>query len=1584
MMGAPGGSIANATGSMSNSLSSMFSPGADNVGPSIPIMDPFAGKLHSRFEVPDTMGTINMGDIVVFFMISDGESFYTSEILPPVEWNWAIKRINYGTWVFPQYAVQPTPETAPPRFVESYQFNDTTTLERFSIGQHMSVEYMKTARGQDNQRYNLKQIALTIQESTNLRIIRAILDCKRRVAERREIYGHYTPSDLEEEFRNEVSRAFRIQKEEHGFLTMWEEILREMKRVGGTADSVIITTRANTLVLARKEYTDYMKAGPAGPATVRDPNRSVLPANFKVYYSNTYPERYGSSTGPWQQLMQLGTYNQSRELSVIRSRSEDYFKSYDSKVRSVWIFDVDANKFIEVELGDMIKNCMIWDSNGHLKVPGTGRTFSGGAPIRDFLTMDERSMWSSEHWQKNDFEGHDLSESSFGGVGGVGYSKFAGSKSSGSTGSAMDRVNATRSKSRLVSALKRDDGVRAIGLIGHLDEAHFGVQDMQDSGSMILHRIADMTGRSAAELVSAIQEGLSLSGDMARRPIDYDWLDYVIRNAILAMYRSMSVLSDKSTNNAQVTTPHLNDCYIDQGAAGPKDVWKKIQEYCLRDAHNISDQQQQKLRILKNVFEHNLCLPLPVLSDANDKFNDRAFPNLTGYHSYAGFCEMGKLYKSGSQIPRLQTRYNMKELEVAAKFVDAIEIFAQGLETILPECALFASERDGSISQNNLRGSSSSNRARLIAEKVFNMGGLNIWVNLQKHHLFIIDNGTADKWNTSIAEPIIGDGTTGIANVNDFVSAGNAELGEWYQSINRNAMGSYFGDLLEKVPTVIDIFLKQYATGKQWAALASKFDIDAANITAIANAPENLLNMVLCWVQPIFYKPILNGPSSGLMLTAGTNGHHAIATAGTLAALHRGVGSTAYQLSAENHIMADNCILLSGPLRLAIYEAALKAVTLGHKHLGDKDPQKFLQLLLDINTIMAPSDKTRLPGLSAAVHGNQYPAHILPSYTANVNFLNKMITKWHLPATVNMVTGVGMTNFAAIIKEIYKEYFGDIPKLKNYLSQLNVSLDNAALEETKYETELTTISNGTALARNTIRFPILHNLRGKKEKDFTISSDFRGDAMSAENFLKSIVFPHLSNVLGVKLQRAEFGGDYDDVRIGAKSGKQKQKASKLLSMFDTQKAKEDENQAYGYSKEVSSFFKTSLVFSAEQIQELGMSNFGSNLPGANAHFDLRPTNPGDYAKYVSVGKIRTLVNLIEQFNSRDDIYSENFMQRPHWRAIPLLHADKKIKHTFFGAPMGTGFRYAGGCGLPVGDFLNKSFTNTAYQLDRSKCSAAVKMLTLLYMSSAFSLVTMLALVAGNVRVPMNIALARPHRNVVSESCAILSTGKEKLGCLVVACRDYVTGQSVLTKEWNGHASYWCAPMIYHPENVYVQHNVMMVGYGTGHGVRFYNRKDNYGPGQFCGKHTPNANWPSLFCFAVPFTEIIDREYINTPGKIPHLADSTQSTQIRASEDMRREQHYSTCERYNEIWNFNTTTDSGLMRIMGSNGTLPAYNTQCYQDTAFYWDPYKKKVAYVALGTGHLGKNVGPGFKEIMQGKVVSIKDFEYEKQYMVV
>ena len=175
---------------------------------------------------------------------------------------------------------------------------------------------------------------------------------------------------------------------------------------------------------------------------------------------------------------------------------------------------------------------------------------------------------------------------------------------------------------------------------------------------------------------------------------------------------------------------------------------------------------------------------------------------------------------------------------------------------------------------------------------------------------------------------------------------------------------------------------------------------------------------------------------------------------------------------------------------------------------------------------------------------------------------------------------------------------------------------------------------------------------------------------------------------------------------------------------------------------------------------------------------------------------------------------------------------------------------------------------------------------------------------------------------------------------------------------------------------------MVSDYWSGLGTTFYKNARTYNPITINpSKEFGTEIVPSLFSFAVPYGELpAKNKFIATPGKIPHLTSGTRSNAIKVSQALRDERHYSTSDRYNRIWKFDTAEDYGVrsyLNFTGSSGQQGIYNTMCYKGTCFYYNVNSKEVNYVTIGEGHLKANVGVGMNAVLQGRVVKTPVFNY-------
>jgi len=436
-------------------------------------------------------------------------------------------------------------------------------------------------------------------------------------------------------------------------------------------------------------------------------------------------------------------------------------------------------------------------------------------------------------------------------------------------------------------------------------------------------------------------------------------------------------------------------------------------------------------------------------------------------------------------------------------------------------------------------------------------------------------------------------------------------------------------------------------------------------------------------------------------------------------------------------------------------------------------------------------------------------------------------------------------------------------------------------------------------------------------------------------------------------------------------------------------------------KDKSSFYRTSLTFSVEQVEEL-LAISTQDKQWENI-FDIRVSDPSNFRHYLSKHHFEAMKEAIKNANKSFEPESipryQNIRQLPDsleehdnlnsaqspliskgW-SIPLLSQEKRGTRVFLGSkPEGKTMEdrqhNANDFGINIRD-VTDNMRDLVYKITQ-ECGRGIQMLAAIaYLVSPFKYNTLNSFLKNNIKLPLSFAIVRPHMNYITESGAYLAPGLQTLGFTSVAGLDYDAGSNVMNKEWNAHLTLWFAPVVMHPENCYIQDNLAILDFGTGGGTKYYT-PEMYNS-DMPGYRTFRENYPSVMVLPLPKNEILCDEIISVTGRIPQYS----SKAIRHDNNS-YDTSYSTSARANHTWNWNQAETDGFESTLGSNGIAPKKNVICARGSAWYWNPYKGSggsLGFWCPNRGHMGPEEGPGCKRIRQGEIRKWPRFEYHKLY---
>lgn len=1519
--------------------------------------DPFAGRPVGRFEVPDTAQVVDLGDMVHFVAQTDTqEPFWTQTVLPLVDYGWATRVFSFGKWVFPQMNLRPSAETGPPRFLESYQMKAVTQMEHFNIGQHMSKEYAMTERGKLNQILNLKQMAISVQEGMNLRIQSELLNCNRRTRQFLEETGNYQPVDIKEGIQKEITRFCMLQKEDFGIEALTTELNEEVSRNGGIANTWIMTKRINFYTLTKDHRTIYNVGGPDAVSTLRDPNRSLMTGSTPIIYSKTYPERFGAELGPWHKDVQIGGYAWAGEIPNLNSGDYDetYLKAYTTKCLSVWIYDQEKDSIVEMKATEMLYYCNLFEKDGSIKVlPPTSNDPNYFTDVREDFGIYDVSTTLRPNYHPH--------------LGKINPASLEGNPSN--TGRNANRAPGNGKKGHRGTLPNK----APLKHIGHMDQKYFTATDYCSAGYQLMLRLSASMGVSVDDITAQYNAGMSLYKELCQRKVSLDVLNTTLKDVVIKNF-----LLEHETKVKKLDRYTVSDAFADYNKLKQVQVIPGLTTLVGPHAGASGDAQTR-------------ASPFNNFNDAKAVF-DRAIKRPVS--------ELKEVVKDFKELPEIKA-YVGGNLESNEAHKSALDAFAAYSAVVN-----YLTEVDDAV----------ENKAKEVFAYKDAKTGDKIWED-------IVGSCTSEEYMNGLRElkdPVgrtmlpVPDGSGKISLAGYASFDGLKEMARLYNTREENGIKSYNLDQLRTANHFVNLIKKFSQSLFQILPECELFtdesieSVHSRDKSKEAVVAEKLLGMVglPVWMNLKHAQTFIMSKDRGdapnaqkpKKVSFGASGDAAeiknmvelfravynrymgeplLEIKQKLVELERYVDQNSSQKSTLDDIknalgkIINPFTMVDGTTDIAQILAASGSLTL---NAAKVDSSTFFQL--NGRTAGTPDtvvDDVPLNRVYAAMFGS-YQKYL---YTRTVvEVANAILT---------------LSNLNAIkegLKSLKDEVF-DLPMAKTIGDRIDALKDLIdAVFGKKSSTGKSSALKLPAYATNWKK--TLNAMANDDKKDTPLLlTDMNLNLSGTTGLNNSAITDMLPDIAkNLKVNIPAFDGAISQAIIGAKATRQRiRPVGKPMMLTD---------------EKMSSFYRTSLTFSVEQVKEL--LAIPTQDPLWENIFDLRVSDPSNFRHYLSRHHVQDMLKAIDEANKSFEPESiaryQSIRQLPDifhdgdgtesahsplvsngW-SIPLLYQENKGTRVFLGTkPEGRSAEdrqhNANAYGVNVKD-VTTNMRDLAYKISQQCSRGGIQLMAAIaYLVSPFKYKTLNSLLVHNIKFPIAFLLVRPHMNYVTETGAYLAPGLQTLGFTSVAGLDYVAGSNVLNKEWNAHLSMWFAPVVMHPENCYIQHNLAILYFGTGGGSKYYT-PEKYNSTR-PGHRTYKENYPSVMVIPLPKSEMVTADVISVTGRLPQSS----SKAIRHDGNSYAT-HFSTAARANLTWKWNDAEVNGFESTLGPDGMTPKKNVVCPRGSAWYFNPFKDRgdpIGFWCPNQGHFGPEEGHGCKRVRQGGIAKWPKFNYQDKY---
>ena len=216
----------------------------------------------------------------------------------------------------------------------------------------------------------------------------------------------------------------------------------------------------------------------------------------------------------------------------------------------------------------------------------------------------------------------------------------------------------------------------------------------------------------------------------------------------------------------------------------------------------------------------------------------------------------------------------------------------------------------------------------------------------------------------------------------------------------------------------------------------------------------------------------------------------------------------------------------------------------------------------------------------------------------------------------------------------------------------------------------------------------------------------------------------------------------------------------------------------------------------------------------------------------------------------------------------------------------------------------------------------------------------------NLLHPFDYIIARPHATYRTVASIKMKPGAET-GNTLIGNMQVTVGDDTTVQVIQAAVRFYQGAIVYHPENIFVVRNSMVVGYHGGLGCGFIDpdpSKYNPSIGMF-----GDAREASIIVIAIPRHEIIDGRALSLNGQLVSVDPSGRVDVLGASP---HKYSYNTAAFYNRRYRFFTLqwNDPGYSVTSAGIGDIVP-NLVVFSSTALYRDP---KSAQWILGTSNLG------------------------------
>lgn len=300
--------------------------------------------------------------------IIEGGSFLTDDILPKRKVD--ALSIQWEETHMPPTFLDQSPEWAQDKLVEIKKQYRVTRMNRSGIAINIEARAAGTTFGEQALYEYAALVANATANTLGAQALRGLTEAAHNQSLRTLKMNHLRGRTAWECLQPEVTLYGFLQKLKNPFKAIDVQVTTEMGRTQGRHDTYILPYQARGYTETSPQFTDYMKAGPAGPA--------LLSSDFQSPVSrNTYPgmgdnkvftiplEYYRREITSVDDIM--SHISQVGEYYVIDNTVPWDSEKWSPEHQAIDIYDQERDDWAHIHLYDVVERSGLFDENGNLQ-----------------------------------------------------------------------------------------------------------------------------------------------------------------------------------------------------------------------------------------------------------------------------------------------------------------------------------------------------------------------------------------------------------------------------------------------------------------------------------------------------------------------------------------------------------------------------------------------------------------------------------------------------------------------------------------------------------------------------------------------------------------------------------------------------------------------------------------------------------------------------------------------------------------------------------------------------------------------------------------------------------------------------------------------------------------------------------------------------------------------------------------------------------------------------------------------------------------------------------------------------------------